>query len=423
MTERPSRVDRASLLIDQGRYDLAERELQEHLADAPDDARAYALLTLTLVELERLPLADEASRTALRLDADDAMSHYARARVLVARRDNAPAVEAAEEVIRLDPDHPRGYAILATARIGQRRWTDALDVIDAGLRLAPEHEGLLTLRGLALREMGRGSDANVAFESALRRDPSNAYAHAHRGLTMLHQGRTNEALESITEALRLDPGNQMARAVLIEALKARNPLYAGLLRVMLAIGRLSARATGLLLIGFVVLQQALRAIARSVPALGTIIGPIIAIYLLFAWLTFAAGPLLNLLLFLDPLGRHALTSEQRIESMIIGPLVGVGIAATAIALTSGLATIPLIVAILGLGLVIPIAGVFATDDGWPRWVMLGIVMVAAALGVVGVLASLSGRDAAGFSLGLISLLVISLSSWLVTPLSRVVVRR
>lgn len=422
MTEPNGRRIRGALLLDQGRNDLAEKELREHLSAEPDDAIGHALLSLALVELERFVEAEAEATSAITLDPGEAFGHYARARVLLARRRPKEAVASASETIRLDPDEPRGYQVLGGAYLGLRKWQEALAASDAGLAIAPEHETLLTIRGLALRQLGRAAESQTSFEGALRRDPSNSFAHASRGLGLLHEGKMAEALEAYREALRLDPTNEMAREGLVEALKARNPFYAGLLRAMLFLGRLSGRASFVLYIGFFLVQRTLRELVRRDPSLAPVVAPLVGLYLLFFWLTFAAGPLFNLLLRLDPLGRHALSSEQRLESDIVGPLVAVGAPAALLAIVTGSA-LPATIAITALGLVVPIAATFSCDAGWPRTVMALVTIVVALAGALGIAFALTGRTDLAFAFGIGTFVLVALSTWIAMPLARVTVRR
>lgn len=423
MTEAaPGRRMRGALLLDQGRHDLAEKELREHLSVAPDDAIGHALLTLALVELERFPEAEAEAKSAIALDPGESFAHYARARVMLARRAYKDAVTAAQETVRLDPDEPRGYQALAGAYLGLRKWQLAVDTTDAGLAIDPEHETLLTIRGLALRQLGRGTESQHAFEGALQRDPSNSFAHASRGLGLLHEGRMTDALEAYREALRLDPTNEMARGGLVEALKARNPLYAWLLRAMLLLGRLSGRASFALYIGFFLITRTGRELVRRDPSLLPFFIAVIGAYLLFVWLTFAAGPLFNLILRLDPLGRHALSDEQRLESSIVGPLVAIGAPAALIAIVTG-APLAATIAIMALGLVVPIASTFNCDAGWPRTVMALVTIFIGLLGALGIAFALIGRSDLAFIFGIACYLAVILSTWIAMPLTRVTVRR
>ena len=421
MTEAVGRT-RGALLIDQGRHDLAEKELREHLSAAPDDPIGHALLSLALVELERFPEAEAEAKAAISLDPNESFAHYARTRVLLARQAFKDAVAAGQQTVRLAPFETNGYQVLAGAYLGLRQWQKAVDTTDAGLALDPEHETLLTIRGLALRQLGRGAESEQAFEGALRGDPSNSYAHASRGLGLLHDGRMTEALEAYREALRLDPTNEMARSGLVEALKARNPLYAWLLRSMLFIGRLSGRASFVLYIGFFLIQRTGRELVRRDPSLMPLFFTLVGVYLLFVWLTFAAAPLFNLILRLDSLGRHALSEAQRLESNIVGPLVAVGAPAALVAIVTG-APLPATIAITALGLVVPIASTFNCDAGWPRTVMALVTILVGLLGALGIAFALTGRPELAFVFGIACYVTVVLSTWIAMPLTRVTVRR
>ena len=423
MTQPDPVFQRAALLYDQGNYAQAERYAREHLASAPDDAVAHALLALALIEQDKPRPAGDAADRAIALDPGDAFCHYVRSRVLTARNDPNGGVAAARETIRLAPRSVRGYAALASAHAAAGRWREVLAATGDGLAIDPESDVLLTLRGLAETNLGRGAEARATFEGALRLDPSNSYAHASRGLAHLHDGRMDQALASFEEALRLDPNNPMARSGLVEALKARNPLYAALLRFMLWITRLGSRNATLLFIGFFVAQRVLRGVADSNPSLAPFITPILVAYLIVVWLTFAAQPLFDLLLRLDPVGRHALSTDQRRASNLIGPLVVIGFIGAILTVATGIATVPAIIATLGLGLVIPIAAAYDCDAGWPRWVFFGIAAAVLALGLLGILLAATGQERLGFGLGILCIVIISLSTWLTIPLTRVRVTR
>ena len=71
---------------------------------------------------------------------------------------------------------------------------------------------------------------NLVKLVSLAHDPENPYTHQARGFALLQQGDAKGALVHFQEALRRDPQSRGARAGLVEALKAQNPLY----RVVLA---------------------------------------------------------------------------------------------------------------------------------------------------------------------------------------------
>jgi tetratricopeptide (TPR) repeat protein len=412
-------LQRGAVLLDQGRADLAEQALRRHLATSPGDALGLALLALALLGLERKDAALQAAQDSVASDPDEPMAHYSLARSLLENDKYTPAAAAAEEVIRLEPEHPRGYAILAAVRFGQRRFDDCLKAAEASLALEPENPMALSIRGLALTQLGRQGEARQTFNDALRQDPENPFAIASQGFTDLHAGRMREALDGFRDALRIDPGNDFARIGLVEALKARSPLYAALLRFFLWTSRLSGRGQLLLYGGLFLFNRSLRGILRAQPELAPIVLPAFGLYVGFIWLTYAAVPMFNLLLRFDSLGRHALSEEQRAGANAIAPFVVVGLPAAVAALITQ-ATPAIYLAVVSLGLVIPVSLVFAAERAWARaafalysFVTLGVGLAAVVI-AAGILPTSEAAASNAFYLA-VGLIVVS--TWLSVPMA------
>ena len=359
-------LDRARVLLDQGRYDLGERELRQALVVEPDDAHAQALLALSLSHLERYHEATEAAQEAIRLAPDLAFAHHVLASVLADRQRPDEAREAVEEAIRLEPWHPGHYSLLAGVLGQQGRWDDALAAAEQGLSLDPEHLGCLNMRAMALVQRGRRDEAAATIAEALAQAPDNAFTHANEGWACLHRGDSKQALTHFREALRLDPTLDWARAGMVEALKARYPVYGLMLRYFLWMNRLDPRVRwGVLLGGWF---------------LARFLGPLIVVYWIFVYLTWTADPLFNLLLRLHPDGRHALSREQVVASNWVGAsalLALLSLAALVVTRQFWLGTAFIIFA----ALVIPLAGTFQCAPGWPRRAMAAYTAVLFALGV------------------------------------------
>src|SRR5690606_21011372 len=124
-------------------------------------------------------------------------------------------------------------------------------------------------------------------------------SHANMGWTLLHQGQPRRAAEHFREALRLDPTSDWARSGIVEAMKARSPIYRVFLAYFLFMSRLSSGAQWGILIGGYAGYQTVRTIGRTHPALAPYLQPLIVAYVVFALGTIVAIPLFNLLLFTD----------------------------------------------------------------------------------------------------------------------------
>src|SRR5262249_17996730 len=193
---------------------------------------------------------------------------------------------------------------------------------EGGLALDPEHVGCTNLRAMALVKLGRNAEAGAALADTLANDPENAFSHANQGWALLHQGQPRQALEHFREALRLEPGLEFARAGILEAIKARNPVYGLMLRYFLWMGRLRRGAHWAVILGlYFVFNCVLGNMADANPAWRPWVMPLQVAYIAFVVLTWIAEPLFNLLLRLDRFGRHALTREEIVATNWVGGLL------------------------------------------------------------------------------------------------------
>jgi tetratricopeptide (TPR) repeat protein len=400
------RQQRALLLMEQGRADMAETELRQALRDDPHDAFPHALLALCLAQMERGTEALDEARRAVGLAPDFSFAHYAHARVLldVGRPDEAEA--AIRAAIEQDPDDPDYRAVMAAAHLARRRWADALEAAGEGLRAEPDHVHCTNLRATALVQLGRRDEAVLALGGALARDPLDAHTHANQGWALLHRGRPREALDHFRESLRLDPTSPWARTGLAEAMKARNPVYAALLRYFLWMSRLDRRTQWMIVIGGLIGYRLLDGLTRTSPELRPFAIPLMVAYVGFVLLSWTAEQLFNLVLFLDPLGRNALTRDQRVGSAVLGVSLLVALVSGGIALATGDGR-AITAAILFLGLMVPIAGT-SRARGKARTAMTAFTGVLALLAVGAVL----DTGDAGMTMFMLCLLGIVASSWI-----------
>lgn len=395
-------LDRAGVLLQQGRYAMAEQELRARLVQQPEDPVAHALLALCLSYQDKHEAASAEAGQAIHYGPDHAFPHYAMGTVLLRRNRFAEAEASAREAIRLDPYDADHFSLLASIHLAQRRWRQALDASTQGLELDPEHAQCKNLHAMALVKLGRKAEAGIALEGALARDPDNALSHANQGWALLHAGRHQDALGHFREALRLNPEMEWARQGIVEALKARHVAYGLMLRYFLWMSRLSARAQWLVVIGAWLAYKAVTELLTSRPELGPIALPVMVLYLVFVVLTWTADALFNLLLRLDRFGRLVLSEEETFASNCLGACLGA-------ALLSGLVwigtsnpaagTAAIIFGVLSL----PVSATFRCHLGWPRNAM---AVYTGFLGVLGAsaLALQLGSSSPGSGNGLASTL-------------------
>ena len=372
---------RALLLYEQSRHELAEEQLRQALAAEPDDPHAHALLALCLARREKFEEAATEARQAIQLAPDFDFAHYAHASVLHDRNHLEAAQRAIEEALRLAPEDADYWALLSQIRLDQRQWSPALEAAERGLRFIPGHVACTNLRAIALVKLGRKSEAGATIDAALARNPDNAVTHANQGWTLLEQNQPAKALEHFRESLRLEPSNEWARAGIVEALKARNVIYGAMLRYFLWMSRLPAGVQWGVILGGYFLNRLLGETSKSYPDLAPWILPIRIAYLTAALLTWTADPLFNLLLRVNRFGRLALSDEQRTASSWFGATVFLALASLALCLVYGFNSVFVISALVFGFLMVPVAGMFKASEGWPRKLL---ICYTAGLALVGI---------------------------------------
>jgi tetratricopeptide (TPR) repeat protein len=369
---------RACVLLDQSRHDLAERELRQALAADPDHAPAHALLSQCLLERDELADATEEAKAAIRLAPEWPFAHVALARVLAKRNYLRDALASAREALRLDPTDADHYALLAGIHLELREWPSALEAAEQGLQHDAEHIDCNNLRAMALTKLGRTAEAGATLAAALSRDPEDPFSHANQGWTSLHEHDTKKALEHFREALRLDPELDYAKAGLVEALKARNPIYGLMLRYFLFMGRLSGQAQWAIVIGAFLAQHFLGKLGEQHPQWKPFIQPLLIAYIAFAVMTWIAVPLFNLMLRLNRYGRYALSDDQRRGANLVGVVALPALVFLVWWLVTDNAFAFFGTIYFGL-LLLPVAAIFNCEVFWPRWGMAAYTVTLACL--------------------------------------------
>lgn len=321
MTTGDPHLQRAHVLIDQGRHDLAEDYLRQALTSAPDHAEAHALLALCLSNREQHREASEEAQQAIAGDPDDAFVHLVLGIVLDKRDDLKGAEQAVRRSLELDPVQAHAWAILGGILLQRSKNDEALDAVENGLALDPEHLACTNLRAMILTGMGKRDEAGRTIQGALGRDPDSAVSHANLGWTKLHEGKPKDAMRHFREALRLEPEMEWARAGIVEAMKAHIFIYRWMLAFFLWMGRLSSRTQWVLIIGGYVGYQIIGASARANPDLMLFVGPVMAAYVAFCLMTWVSSRLFNLVLMLHPFGRQALKPVERFDAIVLGIII------------------------------------------------------------------------------------------------------
>ena len=320
-------LTRAELLLQQSRPADAEREAGLALAQAPDPSHAHALLALSRLHQGKRDTALEAARSAIACAPDSPYAHYVLALVLHRSDRNRDALATLNDAIRLAPDDADLFTLQSSIHLSLGNWSESLRAAEQALALSPEHVDAANFRSMALVRLGRKTEAMETVDSALQRDPENAFSHANQGWNCLHRNDPASAREHFREALRLDPSLDYAREGMLEALKARNWLYRGVLAYFLWMGRLPAKVQWGVILGAYFGSRVIANLAAANPGQKILWWSVLGVLYGFIYLTWTAQPMFNLFLRLDRFGRHVLSRDQTVASNWFGPFFAAAMAA------------------------------------------------------------------------------------------------
>ena len=296
-------------------FDLALQEVQRALEHDPQSAEAHVCGAWIWRDRNRLPEAEQSAHAALGLQPNSAPAHHILAVVLWDQGRIADAEVSFRDALRFNhPDQAVYLVNFGRMMNASYRSQEALELAERALELAPGMSGAHDVRGLALARLGRTDEARAEYLEALRLNPRNAVAHNNLGVLALGEGEANPAADSFRAALRLNPNDERARRNLALALKARYPVYSWVLalnRYLMSPAdrprwrRLLQALLGLV-IGLFVLGVPFPVFSEIGAALWMFLLPalLVAMALIVIWKA-VADPVFNTLLLLDPLGRQA----------------------------------------------------------------------------------------------------------------------
>jgi tetratricopeptide (TPR) repeat protein len=401
-----SMLDAAFRFASQDDWPRVVSSAREVLASDPLEPAAHALLALGLAHLDQPGEAVGAGRQAVALDPEMAFTHYALGHALLEFDDTIGAERAAREALRLQPGADE-YGLLAYVYSRQLRWKEALDAAEGGLEDDPNNECCKNFRALALTSLGRTTEATSAVRASLGADPDDAYAHANRGWLLLRASNVEEALDGFRVALRLDPGMEWARLGVIEALKARNPLYRVILRYTLWRGSAGTGTVSILVAVIAFVSNFAYGSYRRDPSLWPMVVPIGVVCGLFIFGPWFLNPLSNLFLRSNRAARVVLTRAESTAATLVGAcLTLAAVSGAAFFATGSIAWF--VLGTVCVVMLVPIGGA-AKAHGTRAWTSLA--SAALVIGVGGVLAVIVSLVAPDRLAEVVTLLIVATVLW------------
>ncbi len=240
--------DRAAILYNQGRYQLAEQEIRQELALAPHQAGAHAILGLCLARQQQYLAALTEAKSAIHLAPDVSYFHHALADIYRWQGQLASAYISISEAIRIDPQEP-DYLVAKAAILFERGeqyerqsgnlplepifgekcdrhyWNYVLSLTTTARQLNPNPVEYINLQTIILAKTGNLQGAIDSSAEAMTLAPDNAIAQANYGYALIQQNKYYQAISYFRNSLRIAPDLEFARLGLLESLKSQYFIY------------------------------------------------------------------------------------------------------------------------------------------------------------------------------------------------------
>lgn len=350
-------LSKVGILIQQKKYDAAEKILRQLLAQEPTNIHFMALLAELNLQQDRVEQAESVVEDAIGLSPDTAHLYFIKSRVDIQKDKYDDAETSIQQAIELDPYTADYFAWSANIKLARKQYEESLRLANQALEIDPEDLLALNVRSTVLIKLNRKEESFQTIEGALRNDPNNAYTHANYGWGLLEKGDHKKALKHFKEALKNDPDFGYAQKGMIEALKASNPFYRLFLKYSFWIGNLSAKYQWFVILGLYFGTRALNELAKARPALEPYLLPLIILLVLFAFSTWVIKPLSNLFLRFNPYGKFLLDRKEKMSSNFVA--VSLVVLITGLLLYAFLADERyLFVAAYGLAMMVPLSVMF-----------------------------------------------------------------
>ncbi|QDU30409.1 Tetratricopeptide repeat protein [Anatilimnocola aggregata] len=206
----------------------------------------------------------------------------------------------------------------------------------------------------------------------------SAKGQANRGWAAIERGDPEAAIPCFREALRLQPDLPVARAGIVEALKARHPLYRWLLQGCSWLASLPASTQVAVMLAVYCGSRLISSLAEQTNDGTSLLWPLLMLVFGLSALVGIASPLFNLLLRWDPLGRQLLDEDQQrgTSLLLVNLLLPLPLLVWAVYSQDGMS---LVVWLLLSLISLPSSAIFRCAPGWTRWVMATLTIALAAI--------------------------------------------
>lgn len=198
----------------------AIEDMSAYLEQAPLDAEANGLLSLMLVDADRIEYARQIADRTLALDSSEPIARLTLGVLALELQQPAAAVAEVAPILERFPGLGRAWSTLAFAYLLMLDLPKARHAFDRAVQTMPNHIGTWHGRGWTALLQSEPALARECFEQALEIDRNFPDSHGSLAVLDAIEGRTKEARAGSERALRLNresPSGRYAMSLLRSA--------------------------------------------------------------------------------------------------------------------------------------------------------------------------------------------------------------
>ncbi|KAA3610493.1 MAG: hypothetical protein D8M58_05220 [Calditrichaeota bacterium] len=351
---------RAEILIQQNRFDEADKLLSELIGQDPNNFHLLAMSSQVALELGKNNKAQDLINNAISQAPDEDYLHFIKGRVMLRLDKYDEAEQSLNVAINLNAGDADYFAMWASIKLERKQFDSALDLANNALGLDSENILALNIRSTAQLKLNKKDASFETIEDALKEDPNNAYTHANYGWNLLEKGDHKKALVHFSEALKNDPNFEFAQRGMIEALKARYIFYRLFLKYSFFMSNLTAKYQWGVIIGFYFAYRIINKISQNNESLQPFLTPVLILMAVLAFSTWVMRPISNLFLRLNKYGKHLLDKDEIISSNFVGFSFLAFLGGLALYIFSGESKW-ISIAVFGFAMMVPFSVMFASS--------------------------------------------------------------
>jgi len=183
----------------------AERQCRKSLELNPKNAKAHAILGISLARQGRLDEANIHLLEAISLDPNDYEAHYSLGQTLTRQKKFDDAIRHFSIVLRLRPDYTQAYGYIGSLFLAKGLLDQAETHLSEALGLDPNYADARYNMGQLMLRLRQFDNAISHLSQAVTLKPDDAQAHYKLALALAQLQKPGQAVRHYSKAVSLDP--------------------------------------------------------------------------------------------------------------------------------------------------------------------------------------------------------------------------